>query len=125
MRELRLVEIFGKWNISVYSELDTYKELRKLLNKAWDARCGSFRFIWYSNPNAKRSARYRDVSKIIEEAKATFMYDKPEGICNGLYTDSEGHLRKTRRIRRERRGVDMSTNSGRRTLKDRRKNQRE
>ena len=36
MRELRLVEIFGEDNVSVYSEDETNKELRRMLNKAWD-----------------------------------------------------------------------------------------
>ncbi len=37
------------------------------------------------------------------EIKAEFIYDKPQGICKGIYTDSEGRLRKTRRISQERR----------------------
>ena len=40
---------------------------------------------------------------------AEFMYDKPEGICEGAYTDSEGHLKKDRRD-----GIDRRIGKGRR-----------
>lgn len=47
----------------------TTKELRKILNKAWDdGRCYAYGpNEWRYLPQAGRSRRYRDVSKIIKE----------------------------------------------------------
>ena len=44
------------------------KELRKLLNKAWDAAKG-IDLSWFRTERAIRNARYRDVTKILKEVK--------------------------------------------------------
>lgn len=48
-----------------------WKELRKLLNQAWDDACWWRNlFILSPSKSIRMSRRYRDVSKIIEAAKA-------------------------------------------------------
>lgn len=50
---------------------EQWRELRKLLNKAWDAR--DSRDFWDFDPlitkDGKRGFRYRDVNKILKEAE--------------------------------------------------------
>lgn len=55
--------------------MDT-KQLRKLLNKAWDDACWwRNMFVFSPGKSAREARRYRDVSKIIEEAES------PMTIC--------------------------------------------
>lgn len=45
------------------------------------------------------------IGSVIPDEPGGFLDDRPQGVYEGIYTDSEGHLKKTRRINKERRVI--------------------